>query len=363
MRRSLLALALLAACKGDAAPAGDDDEHRPPAQVTCRAIAATTVDDVVDVTGVIAPPPKLDATISSPVAGRVTTVAVEEGDRVAAGALLAVVEDPALPASSAEARAQAASARAAKEAADAELARQQRLVDTGVGARRELDEARARVAATQAEVDAAAARLGLADRQLARRELRAPHAGVVLHVWKRVGESVDGTATTPVAEVADTRTLEVRAQVTPRALLRLREGLAASVRVNGLDGELAARVVRVPPAVDAITLLGTVRLELAPRGADAPALPIGTAAGARIVIASHPGVVVPEAALRRSITGGDELVACEGGVARVRAVTTGTRAHGTVEIATGLAAGERVVVDHALGLDDGQALADGSGGR
>jgi multidrug efflux system membrane fusion protein len=60
--------------------------------------------------------------------------------------------------------------------------------------------------------------------------------------------------------------------------------------------------------------------------------------------------------LRRSITGADELVVCDGKTARVRAVTLGTRAGATVEIATGLKPGEQVVTDHALGLDDGQAL-------
>ena len=69
----------------------------------------------------------------------------------------------------------------------------ERLVDSGIGARKDLDDARAKAAAAAAELDAANARAGLATSQLARRELRAPRAGVVLHLWKRVGESVDGT--------------------------------------------------------------------------------------------------------------------------------------------------------------------------
>jgi RND family efflux transporter MFP subunit len=307
---------------------------------------------VVEVTGQIAPPPRLDAVVSSPVAGRIGQVAVEEGDHVAAGALLATVEDPALPAGTIEARAQVASAQAAKNAADLELARQIRLVETGVGAKRELDDARGKAAAAAATLEAAKAREGLANRQYARRELRAPYAGVVLHLWKRVGESVDGTSATPVAEVADVSVLELRAQVPPKALVAIRAGMPASVRVLGLDTAIAAKVSRVSPAVDPVTLLGTVRVALE----SAERVPVGSAATGRIVTGTHRGVTVPASALRRSMTGSYELVVCDGQTARVRAVTVGQREGATAEITTGLAAGERVVIDHALGLDEGQPL-------
>ena len=320
--------------------------------MTCQAVTSADVEDVVEVTGQIAPPPRLDAVVSSPVAGRIGQVAVEEGDRVAAGALLATVEDPALPAGTIEAKAQVASAQAAKNSADLELARQVRLVETGVGAKRELDDARGKAASAAAELDAAKARAGLANRQYARRELRAPYGGVVLHLWKRVGESVDGTSATPVAEVADISVLELRAQVPPKALVAIRAGMPASVRVLGLDTPITAKVSRVSPAVDPVTLLGTVRVELE----SVERVPVGSAATGRIITGKHRGLTVPASALRRSMTGSEELVVCDGKTARVRAVTVGQRAGATAEITTGLAAGDRVVIDHALGLDEGQPL-------
>jgi RND family efflux transporter MFP subunit len=340
---------VLAACHGGAPD--QEAEARAPAAVTCAPIAATTVHDVLDVTGTIAPPPRLDAVLSSPIAGRVAQVAVEEGDPVAAGALLAVVEDPALPAGAAEARAAIASATATKTAAQADVARQQHLVEGGVGARRDLDDATAKLASANAELAAATARAGLADRNLARRDLRAPYAGVVLHVTRRVGESVDGTSATPIVEVADISQLELRAQVPPAALATLTDGMPATVSIGAAT--IGAKIVRVAPAVDPATLLGTVRLAL-----DAGTKPpVGTAATARITTGTHPGVAVPAAALRRSLTGSDELVVCDHGVARVRPVTVGLRDGATAEIREGLQAGESVVTDHVLGIDDGQALA------
>jgi len=257
---AVVALGSGAGCRQKAA---EDDEDKPaPATVTCRAVEPATIDDAIDVAGVIAPPPKLDAIVSSPVAGRVAQVVVEEGDRVAAGALLAAIEDPALTAGSLETRAAVDSARAQKTAADQEVARQERLVQSGIGARKDLDDARAKQAAAAGELAAASARSGLAGAQLARREIRAPRAGVVLHVQRKVGESVDGTAATPIAEIADITVLELHAQATPSALRPLRDGMTATVRPLGSD-PVAGTVVRVAPAVDPATMLGLVRVALA----------------------------------------------------------------------------------------------------
>jgi RND family efflux transporter MFP subunit len=357
-----LVLCFAVACRREPADTGEDDKPAP-AAVTCKPAVATTIEDTIEVTGVIAPPPKLDAIVSSPVAGRVGQVSVEEGDRVAPGALLAMIEDPALPAGSIEARAGVAVAEGAKTSAELELGRQQRLVDSGIGARKDLDDARTKAAAAAAELDAAKARAGLATSQLARRELRAPRAGVVLHLWKRVGESVDGTTATPVAEIADLSILELHAQVPTGAMARLADNLPATVRVIGLPTGFPASVVRVAPAVDPATLLGGVRLAIDPKAEAIAGVKVGSAATARIVIATRPGVVVPETALRRSTVGADEVVVCDGNVARISAVAIGQRSERGVEITDGLKPGERIVVDHVLGIEDGQGLtAPGKGG-
>jgi RND family efflux transporter MFP subunit len=353
MRRSLLLLALMACHHGG----GDDDEDdKPaPAAVTCAPAVATTVADTIDVTGVIAPPPKVDAIVSSPIAGRVAQVAVEEGDTVAAGALLAVIEDPALPAGSLEAKAAVESAKAQKLAADQEVARQERLVTSGIGARKDLDDAKAKQAAAAAELAASQARSGLAGAQLARREIRAPRAGVVLHLQRKVGESVDGTAATPIAEVADLSVLELHAQVPPAQLAPLREGMTASVHVIGIPDALAGTVVRVAPAVDSTTMLGLVRVALT-KAPDDRSVKVGTAATGEIGIATRPGLRVPASALRRSLVGEDEVVVCAGSAASVRKVTVGNRGEHGVELKDGVKPGESVVVDHVLGLQDGQVL-------
>ena len=352
MRSALVLVLVLGVACHRADEVGESDDTPAPAQVTCAKAEAATIDDTVVVSGVIAPPPRADAIVGSPIPGRVGMLAVDEGDRVEANALIATIEDPSLPAGTVEARANVTAAEATKLAADQEVARQERLVATGIGARKDLDDAKAHAAAAAAEVDAASARSGLAQTRNARRELRAPRAGVVLHVWRKAGETVDGTSATPVAEVADTSVLELHAQVPPAQLAQLREAMTASVHVLGTDAPIAGTVVRTAPAVDPSTLLGLVRVKLA--GDDK--LPIGVAATADIVVAQRAGVSIAASALRRSLVGADEVVVCDKTVARVRAVTVGRRTDKTAEIADGVKPGEEVVVDHVLGLQEGQEL-------
>lgn len=352
MRLDLASLVLGLSLTGCGAKEASPEDEHPPATVTCEPVRRATVHEIIDVSGVIAPPPQLDATLSSPIAGRVGFLAVEEGDAVAAGALLATIEDPALPAGTQETSAAVTGARASKVAADQELARQQRLVDTGIGARRDLDEARAKATAAAAELEASIARAQLAGKNNARRQLRAPYAGVVLHIWRRVGESVDGTSATPIVEVANTTIVELRAHVPGSTIAKLRDGQAATVSLVGGGPALPAKVVRVSPALDPATLLGTVRIQID----DAAPVVVGTAATGQIVVAEHAGLLVPVDALRRSMVGADELVVCDKDVARVRPVELGRRTETTAEIVEGITAGEEIVVDHALGIEDNQPI-------
>ena len=193
-----------------------------------------------------------------------------------------------------------------------------------------------RLAAANAELDAAKARSGLASSNLARRELRAPRAGVVLHVYKRVGESVDGTSASPIARSPTCASLELHAQVPPTALSPLREGMPATVRVLGLDSSVDASVARVAPAVDSTTLLGLVRIALA----KSDGIKVGTVGQrARFRSAKRPGVRVPASALRRSLVGEDELVVCAGERRASPHGESRRAAEAGVEILDGLKAG------------------------
>jgi hypothetical protein len=62
--------------------------------------------------------------------------------------------------------------------------------------------------------------------------------------------------------------------------------------------------------------------------------------------------MLPAAALRGAVADGAEIVLCKAPKVELRAVTVGYRDASRVEIAEGLKAGEKVAVDHVLGLDE-----------
>jgi hypothetical protein len=128
--------------------------------------------------------------------------------------------------------------------------------------------------------------------------------------------------------------------------------MRAAIQVLVTDAPIPGTVVRVAPAVDPATMLGLVRIALA----SAEGIQVGTAATGRISIGQRQGVRVPASALRRSLVGEDEVVVCDGGSAHVHKVAIGHRGDQGVEIKDGLKAGEQVVVDHVLGLQDEQPL-------
>ena len=294
---------------------------------------------------------------------------MHEGDTVAQGALLATVDDPALTPAVAEGEAAVGAAQAALANAEAARARAHRLVDQGIAPRRDVEDAEAKHATAVAELATASAHRDLARRQLDRARVVAPIAGVVVHVLRRAGELVDGTAATPLVELADLATLELRADVPAAELVRVRVGQEAEVALDALPAQpVRATLVAVSPAVDPATALGTVRARLA-APPDGVHLVLGLAGVLRVdVPRTAAGVSVLRAAVRRGEDGAQQVVTCDGNVAKGIAVTLGARDGDRVEITSGLTAGQRVVTSHVLGLADGAALVvlgggSGSGAR
>jgi HlyD family secretion protein len=196
---------------------------------------------VVDIGGVIAPPPAADAVVNAPIAGRVAKVLVSEGAQVESGALLAIIENSAL----------------------------------AVG----VEEAEHNVeAAPPHGRRAAVARAARARVEQARGEVRAPRAGVVVRVYRQIGESVDDT--TPIARIADLSVLEVHAQAPAAELARVAGGMPARVRALGIDAPIAATVGEVAATVEPKTALGRVRVTLA----TSDDVKVGTSARVEIVV-------------------------------------------------------------------------------
>jgi RND family efflux transporter MFP subunit len=349
---AIAALALVA-CKH----AGDEAEHEAPVAVHCEATKAQSVDDTVTLRGRIQPPPGGDLPVASQVAGRVASVAVHEGDVIKAGDVVAILDDANTRDALRQAEAAVAQTQASEANAETTLARTKALVGRGIAPKQELDDAIAKSGEAKANVAAAIAAADLARRTLGRVAVRSSFAGVVTKLWRGPGALVDGTAATPIAQLAATSAIELSADATGRELAAVHEGDVVHGSLGlGEAGDLEGTVRVRARALDPATGLGTVRIALtkAPDG-----VPIGAYARAVLVVAHRDGVAtLPASALRGAIADGAEVAVCKDGKIELREVKVGWRDDERFEVAEGVKPDERVAVDHVLGLEDGTAITE-----
>ena len=186
-----------------------------------------------------------------------------------------------------------------------------------------------------------------------REAVRAPFAGIVAARSHNPGDLVDPSTAEPILRVIDPDRLQVEAFVPVADLPSLAAGRSARVVGPASYAPEVARVRSLPASVDPTTAIAIVRLDFAARSR----LPAGTPVSVEIVAEEHAdAILVPSAALVRE---GEEVfvytVDAEGKAHRKR-VEVGLSAGADVEILSGVAAGERVVVEGQNALPDGAAV-------
>lgn len=337
-------------CQHAAAPA------EPELKVVVHCVSPTrqALDETLELRGHLEPPPGGDLPLASQVAGRIVEVLVHEGQTVRAGDVAASVDDLASRDAVRQAEAALAQASAAELNAQATLARTQALVARGIAARQELDDATAKAETEKQSVAAGQAALDLARRTLGRVQVRIAFGGIVTRVWRGPGALVDGSAATPIAQVAASLGAELVADATERDLAQVSVGQRAQIQLSPGAPALSGSVRALSSALDPSTGLGVVRVSLT----DAPASLLMGAHGRVTIFTKHRDSVplLPAQALRGAISDGAEVVVCSGNTATVRAVTVGYRDERQFEVSSGLAADDKVAIDHVLGLDTGTAL-------
>jgi HlyD family secretion protein len=199
--------------------------------------------------------------------------------------------------------------------------------------------------------------------------LRAPVDGRVLRVLEQSDRVVG--AGTPILEVGDAAQLEVVVEVLTIDAVRVRPGMPVALAGWGGEGTLPATVRTVEPAAfTKISALGVeeqrVRVIADLAGPPGP-LGDGYRVEARIVTWSAPSVLkVPASAVFRRAAGAGQAPAGDqgwavftvaAGRARLRPVAPGHRTAAEVEVLSGLAAGERVVLHPQNELRDGARVA------
>jgi RND family efflux transporter MFP subunit len=351
--------------------------------VSARALPSTAGGtSVLDATGYVTA--RRQATVSAKITGKVRDVRIEEGQRVAAGDILATLDDAeALVevqlrlAQLESARSQQAEAVSASANAERVLRRQQELSDrklTSVAtldlARTEAEAWRARAASQGSAVRVAQQSLQAARVQLDNTIVRAPFAGVVTVKAAQPGEMISpvsaggGSIRTGIGTIVDMESLEIQVDVSEAYINRVQAGQQVEAVLNAYpEWSIPAEVIAIVPTADRSKATVKVRIALGTR--DPRIVP---EMGVRVAFleergpaaaggGSPPprGVLVPVSAIRQD--GDTDIVfVMRDGRAERRAVTLGGLSGDSRQVQAGVVAGDPVIVDPPAKLIDGDAV-------
>jgi len=160
------------------------------------------------------------AELKAEVPGRVTRVAVQEGDKVAAGALLSAQDEDDLQLSVQAAEAQLAQAQAQAQQARRDNDRAQSLLEKRSVTKQSAQLAETNYNAAQAMVHAAESNLGLAKSRLRKSRITAPFSGEVAQRLIQPGEMLSPGQT--AFTVVDNRKLEIEADLPSEAVANVK---------------------------------------------------------------------------------------------------------------------------------------------
>lgn len=214
--------------------------------------------------------PRRVATIASRVTGQVAEVRVEEGMRVEAGDVLAILDDTtaraelALSESRLEtARRNETEIRVRHDEARRTLRRTESLRGQRLASEAELDAATANAAAlsarlsvAQSEVTSAENAVALARRHAEDTVIRAPFAGVVVSKNAQPGETISpmssgGFTRTGIATIVDMSSLEIEVDVNEAFINRVSDGQRVEALLDAYpDWRIPARVISIVPTAD-----------------------------------------------------------------------------------------------------------------
>ncbi|MEM7354894.1 MAG: efflux RND transporter periplasmic adaptor subunit [Acidobacteriota bacterium] len=327
----LFALAVLAALAAPKLRTSGDTSNLPaPAsseprklRVTVQTVEPEHLTERLSTTGTVRANEQVE--LVGEITGKIAAIHFNEGSRVSKGQLLLEIDD-------AELQAERERTALRVELAERREAKRKQLLDDGV-----ISDEEYALALNQLEVLRAEHRL--IEAQLLKTEIRAPFGGIIGLRYVSLGSYL--SPQTQIATLQDVDSVKVDFSVPEKYAARMQRGGEITFRVKGEERPFTGTIYAIEPSVDQDTRSLPVRARSANReGSLVP----GAFADVEIVVAeSDDAVTVPAIAVIPEL-GGKKVFVAEDGKAQSRTVTTGIRTEDRVQITSGLAAGERVIV-------------------
>jgi RND family efflux transporter MFP subunit len=322
------------------------------------------------------------ANIGARAAGRIEKINVEEGSRVKAGEVIAVLDHKDIDAALAGAKASLTRAEAelgeqevAIARAKKDLDRKTKLKESSSVTDAQFDEVNfqyqamvAKRATLEAVVKLAQAKVTETEQMVENMIVRAPFTATVINKTAEVGESIlpggmgEASGRGSVVMIADLDRLEVDCDVKEDYIGRVTSGAPAEVAVDAVPNRrYQARVRKVIPMGDRARATIKVKVEIL--DADARLFPNMSA---KVYFLPEPGEKPPEKKEKRIFVDTEAIVGSGASQAvwklgddnRIRrvAITGGEDRDGRTEIVEGLSGGERVIVNPTTDLHEEQLV-------
>lgn len=300
-------------------------------------------------------------TVTSRVDGQLDQLLFVEGQEVKAGQVLAVLDPRPYQAAVRQAEAQVRVSEAKIIAAKADLGRIEELQKNGVGSRQQLDAKRADVGQLQATIDAAAAEAERARLDLEYTSITSPIDGRAGLRQVDIGNMIMAIDRKPIVVVTQLQPISVvfslpqedRVQVSTE-LAKNRElrvfAFARDSRTQLAEGTLTMVDNQIDPKT------GTFKLKATFANTDNALWP-GQFVTVRLLLMQQPdAIVVPAPAVQRGPSGTYVYVIDADDKVAMRTVDVGQVQDGVATLDTGVARGERVVVDGQYKLQPGDRV-------
>jgi RND family efflux transporter MFP subunit len=333
--------------------------------------------------------PYQEIEVHAKVAGYVKSINVDVGDRVGAGQLLAVLEIPELQDDMATDEASVKRSNEEVRRAEADLTRAESAHDVAhlgstrlaavmkqrptLVAQQDIDEALGRDRVSEAQVATAKAAVAAAQEQLAvaranqnktktlfaYARITAPFAGVITHRYADTGAMIQaGTSSQsqamPVVRLSQNSMLRLIIQVPESAVARIHVGAPVDVKVQALGRTFQGKVARFAERLNLDTR--TMETEVDVPNPSLELVP-GMYAYASITTDEARGVVIaPVQAIDRKDDRVSALIVASDGTLQARPITIGLEAPDRVEVRSGLAAGDLVVIGSRAQLKPGAVV-------